>query len=124
MRARVAIACADIFTHHRRAVVAAGVVLPVTANMIHEETHGKCPQSTDQIRAIPEHISQHNMPSLSKAERAFIDGGAACGVRTDGRALLDIRPVTLETSLLPTASGSARVRIGGVTDIVVGVKAE
>lgn len=64
------------------------------------------------------------MPSLSKAERAFIDGGAACGVRTDGRALLDIRPVTLETSLLPTASGSARVRIGGVTDIVVGVKAE
>lgn len=64
------------------------------------------------------------MPSLSKAERVFIEGGAACGVRSDGRALLDIRPVTLETSLLPTATGSARVRIGGVTDIVVGVKAE
>jgi len=65
------------------------------------------------------------MPSLlSKAERAFIDGGVACGVRADGRSRLDIRPVTLETCLLPTASGSARVRIGGVTDIVVGIKAE
>ncbi len=64
------------------------------------------------------------MPALSAAEREFIDGGVACGVRADGRALLDIRPVTLDASLLPTASGSARVRIGAVTDIVVGVKAE
>lgn len=63
------------------------------------------------------------MPSLSKAERSYIEDGAACGVRADGRGLLDIRPVTLEASLLPTASGSARIRIGGVTDILVGVKA-
>ncbi|CDF35410.1 unnamed protein product [Chondrus crispus] len=61
---------------------------------------------------------------LSGAEKTYIEAGAAQGIRADGRGLLDLRPVTLETSLLPTASGSARVRIGGVTDILVGVKAE
>lgn len=61
---------------------------------------------------------------LSEAERAYIEAGAAQGIRGDGRGMLDLRPVTLETGVLPTASGSARVRIGGVTDILVGVKAE
>lgn len=65
-----------------------------------------------------------SMPFLSKGERAYIEAGASCGVRGDGRGMLDIRPVTLETCVLPTASGSARIRIGGVTDILVGVKAE
>lgn len=61
---------------------------------------------------------------LSEAERAYIERGAEQGVRADGRSALDVRPVTLETSVLPNASGSARVRIGKVTDILVGVKAE
>lgn len=61
---------------------------------------------------------------LSAAERDFIEGGAEQGVRADGRAALDVRPVTLETGVLPNAYGSARVRIGRVTDILVGIKAE
>lgn len=61
---------------------------------------------------------------LSDAEREYIEGGAAAGVRSDGRSQLDLRPITLETMILPTASGSARVRIGHVTDILVGIKPE
>lgn len=64
------------------------------------------------------------MHAISDAEKAYIEEGAAQSVRGDGRGVLDLRPVTLETGILPTASGSARVRIGGVTDILVGVKAE
>lgn len=64
------------------------------------------------------------MHTISDAERDYIQAGAQHGVRGDGRDMLEVRPVTLETNLLPTASGSARVRIGGVTDILVGVKAE
>ncbi|CAN8063650.1 unnamed protein product [Agarophyton chilense] len=64
------------------------------------------------------------MQILSEAEGKYIRTGAKDGVRSDGRAMLDIRPVTLETAVLPTASGSARVRIGKVTDILVGIKPE
>jgi exosome complex component RRP42 len=53
------------------------------------------------------------MPSISDAERSYIIGGAAAGVRSDGRGPLGRRPVTLETGVLPTASGSARVRVDG-----------
>lgn len=61
---------------------------------------------------------------LSVAEREFIEHGAEQGFRSDGRSSLDLRPVTLETGVLPNASGSARVRIGKVTDILVGIKPE
>lgn len=61
---------------------------------------------------------------VSDAEREYIVGGAAAGVRSDGRAPLARRAVTLETGVLPTASGSARVRVGGVTDVLVGVTAQ
>lgn len=64
------------------------------------------------------------MRLISDAERVYIEQGAADGIRGDGREALDLRPVTLETGVLPTASGSARVRIGGVTDILVGIKGE
>ncbi|PXF41613.1 Exosome complex exonuclease RRP42 [Gracilariopsis chorda] len=64
------------------------------------------------------------MQFLSDAECEYIRNGAKDGIRSDGRAMLDIRPVTLETTVLPTASGSARVRIGKVTDILVGIKPE
>lgn len=59
----------------------------------------------------------------SAAEREYTIGGAADGVRADGRTPLERRPVSLETGLLPSASGSARARIGGVTDVLVGVTA-
>lgn len=65
-----------------------------------------------------------SMYLLSSAEREYIEQGAEQGVRSDGRSSLDLRPVTLETSVLPNASGSARVRIGKVTDILVGIKPE
>lgn len=64
------------------------------------------------------------MQELSDGERSFVIKGAAAGVRADGRAPLDRRAIVLETGILPTASGSARARVGGVTDIVAGVTAE
>lgn len=64
------------------------------------------------------------MQAVSDAERAYIVGGAAAGVRSDGRTALARRAVTLETGVLPTASGSARVRVGGVTDVLVGLTAQ
>lgn len=64
------------------------------------------------------------MHILSEGERSFVIKGAASGVRADGRAPLERRAVSLESGVLPTASGSARVRVGGVTDILAGVTAE
>lgn len=64
------------------------------------------------------------MSLISDAEREYIEDGAEQGVRADGRGALDVRPMTLETGVLPNASGSARVRIGKVTDILVGIKCE
>lgn len=61
------------------------------------------------------------MHGLSDAERAYIEGGAAKGVREDGRGRLDLRAVTVETNVLGNAAGSARVRIGDVTDVLVGI---
>lgn len=63
------------------------------------------------------------MQQQSAAERQYIVAGAAAGVRADGRSPLERRPVSLETGLLPSASGSARARVGGVTDVLVGVTA-
>lgn len=64
------------------------------------------------------------MVMLSDAEVHYIQDGAAQGVRSDGRGALDVRPITLETGILPNASGSARVRVGNATDILVGIKGE
>lgn len=61
------------------------------------------------------------MYRLSEAERTYIAGGADEGVRGDGRGINDLRPLSVETGLLPQAAGSARLRLGG-TDILVGVK--
>jgi exosome complex component RRP42 len=64
------------------------------------------------------------MQQLSDGERAYVTAGAAAGIRSDGRQPLERRAVSLETGILPTASGSARARIGGgVTDVLVGVTA-
>ncbi|EFO25643.1 3' exoribonuclease [Loa loa] len=60
---------------------------------------------------------------LSEAEKVFIIHGAQEGLRADGRSPFDYRPVIVQTGVLATTNGSARVRIGS-TDLLIGVKAE
>lgn len=67
---------------------------------------------------------------ISEAEAAFIEGGVTENVRSDGRGRLSMRPMDIETGLIPQANGSARLRLGTTigshttTDVLVGVKAE
>ncbi|CAM8935769.1 unnamed protein product [Rhodiola kirilowii] len=63
------------------------------------------------------------MVGLSAGEKHFIQGGIAQDLRTDGRKRLGFRPISVETGIIPQASGSARVRIGA-TDVIASVKAE
>uniref|UniRef100_A0A914WCQ7 Ribosomal RNA-processing protein 42 n=1 Tax=Plectus sambesii TaxID=2011161 RepID=A0A914WCQ7_9BILA len=60
---------------------------------------------------------------LSDAERVFIVHGVQEGIRNDGRGASDYRPIRVETGVLSTTLGSARVRLAS-TDVLVGVKAE
>lgn len=61
--------------------------------------------------------------NLSDAEKRYIVDGVKLGVRVDGRERLDYRQLELETSLVSTANGSARVRLDR-TDVLVTVKME
>ena len=58
---------------------------------------------------------------LSEGEKAWIQEGFECNVRNDGRNCLDLRTAVVEVGLISSASGSARVRLGG-NDVIVGVK--
>lgn len=60
---------------------------------------------------------------LSSAERAFVRDGIEQSVRVDGRAREDYRSMVLELGVVPQASGSSRLRLGG-TDVMVAVKAD
>lgn len=60
---------------------------------------------------------------VSKPERDFIVGGIRDNVRADGRERHDIRRIEAELGVVPQATGSARVRMGG-NDAIVAVKAE
>ncbi|MFH4977017.1 hypothetical protein AB6A40_003726 [Gnathostoma spinigerum] len=60
---------------------------------------------------------------LSDAEKVYIIRGAQEGIRSDGRSPLDYRPLSLETGVLSTTNGSARVRLSS-TDLLIGVKAD
>jgi exosome complex RNA-binding protein Rrp42 (RNase PH superfamily) len=64
------------------------------------------------------------MPYLSQAERDYITEGVHSDLRADGRGRLDYRALVLETGIISQANGSARVRLGGGTDVLVGVKVE
>jgi exosome complex component RRP42 len=57
------------------------------------------------------------------SERAFVRDGIEQSVRVDGRAREDYRSMVLELGVVPQASGSARLRLGG-TDVMVAVKAD
>ncbi|EJT99346.1 ribosomal protein S5 domain 2-like protein [Dacryopinax primogenitus] len=58
---------------------------------------------------------------LSKAESSYLSTGLLLSERADGRSLLDYRPITLATGVVPSANGSARARVGD-TDVLVAVK--
>ncbi|XP_024026328.1 exosome complex component RRP42 [Morus notabilis] len=63
------------------------------------------------------------MLGLSLGEKQFIKGGIAQDLRSDGRKRLTYRPISVETGIIPQASGSARVRMGA-TEVIASVKAE
>ncbi|KJE93625.1 exosome component 7 [Capsaspora owczarzaki ATCC 30864] len=61
--------------------------------------------------------------ALSRFEQEDIAAGVAANLRSDGRLRTDYRPFTVESGIVSNTSGSARVRLG-LTDVLVGVKAE
>jgi len=61
------------------------------------------------------------MDIVAEINREYIETLAQRGERLDGRALHQYRPITVETGVVGTAEGSARVRLGD-TELVVGVK--
>jgi exosome complex component RRP42 len=67
-------------------------------------------------------MSASTAAGASSAEVAYTLAGAAHDLREDGRARLDYRHLSLELSLLPQTSGSARLRSGD-TEVLVGVVA-
>lgn len=60
---------------------------------------------------------------LSEAEKRYLIDGVKLGVRVDGRGPYDYRQLELETGVLDTANGSARIRLHR-TDVLVTVKME
>ena len=58
----------------------------------------------------------------SKAEERFIAQGLAFGIRADGRACHDYRPVQLQLAVVPLANGSARCLVG-TSEVLVAIKA-
>ncbi|KAB7501717.1 Exosome complex exonuclease RRP42 [Armadillidium nasatum] len=60
---------------------------------------------------------------LSESEKRYIINGVKMGIRVDGRGRLDYRQIEIETGLVSTANGSARVRLAR-TDVLVTVKME
>ncbi|MCO5605603.1 hypothetical protein L7F22_059786 [Adiantum nelumboides] len=63
------------------------------------------------------------MVGLSLAEKKYVEGGIAQGLRNDGRGLHDFRTFSVELAIIPQANGSARVRLGA-TDVIASIKAE
>ncbi|KAJ3672974.1 hypothetical protein LUZ60_006348 [Juncus effusus] len=63
------------------------------------------------------------MVGLSKGEKNFIKGGIEQDLRSDGRTRLQFRSISVETGVIPQASGSARVRLGA-TEVIASIKAE
>lgn len=63
------------------------------------------------------------MIKISESEKLFIIDGIQQNVRTDGRTILDFRPFSIETGIVPQTNGSARIKLSN-TDILVSVKVE
>ena len=60
---------------------------------------------------------------IDKLKRSKILDLLQEGKRIDGRALDEIRPLSIDTNVIPHANGSARVRLGD-TEIVSGIKVQ
>ena len=60
---------------------------------------------------------------IDKLKRSKILDLLQEGKRIDGRALDEIRPLSIDTDVIPNANGSARVRLGD-TEVVSGVKVQ
>ncbi len=58
---------------------------------------------------------------LSDVKRGHISNVLSRGIRTDGRRFDEFRSITIENSVVESAEGSARLRIGN-TDVAVGIK--
>lgn len=58
---------------------------------------------------------------VSELKRDYINKLLKDGRRVDGRGFDEYRPISVETGVISTAEGSARVRLGR-TDIIAGVK--
>lgn len=62
------------------------------------------------------------MVRLSREEETYIIHGAEDNIRDDGRSQIQYRPIEIETGIIPSAMGSARVLLGN-TDVIACVKA-
>lgn len=58
---------------------------------------------------------------ISASEKQYIEDGVAQGFRSDGRAILDYRPVFVRSGVVAQADGSCRVRCGD-SEILGGAK--
>ncbi|KAL6263805.1 hypothetical protein P5V15_003888 [Pogonomyrmex californicus] len=61
---------------------------------------------------------------LSLGEKTFILHGVDLDLRNDGRSRCQYRSIEIETRLMQHTHGSARLRIGNITDVLVSVKVE
>lgn len=61
------------------------------------------------------------MLKISSSERKYIIEGTENNLRSDGRSRLDFRPFMVETGVIVTTNGSARVKLD-TTDVLVGIK--
>ena len=66
---------------------------------------------------------------LSQSERSYIESGIHSNLRADGRPRLSFRPFTLQTQVIPQASGSCKLTLTDPqptnrTDVLVGIKVE
>lgn len=64
------------------------------------------------------------MIRLSQIEKEFISEGVDENVRADGRSRMDYRHFEVQTDLIAHANGSARLKLGGNTDILVAINLE
>jgi exosome complex component RRP42 len=57
---------------------------------------------------------------ISASELAYISAGVSANLRSDGRARLDYRPMTLQTDVVAHANGSARLKLEQ-TDVLAAI---
>lgn len=62
------------------------------------------------------------MDTISKAERDYIRGGSAAGVREDGRRVDEFRCLEVERDVIPQVNGSSHVKIQDSVEVLCSVK--